>query len=83
MELIDTHAHLDEQAFEQELDAVVDRAREAGLVGIITIGITVESSRNAIVSPSSCERSGSRSHGATPTSCGSRHAVPQLMSSRR
>ena len=48
MELIDTHAHLDEQAFEQELDAVVDRAREAGIVGIVTIGITVESSRSAI-----------------------------------
>lgn len=48
VELIDTHAHLDEQAFEQELEAVVDRAREAGLVGIVTIGITVESSRSAI-----------------------------------
>jgi len=48
MELIDTHAHLDEQAFEQELDAVVARAADAGLVGIVTIGITVESCRAAI-----------------------------------
>lgn len=48
MELIDTHAHLDEQAFEQELDAVVGRAKEAGLVAIVTIGITVESCRAAI-----------------------------------
>ncbi|AMV22561.1 TatD family hydrolase [Planctomyces sp. SH-PL14] len=48
MELIDTHAHLDEQAFAQDLPQTLDRAREAGLVRILTIGITLESSRAAI-----------------------------------
>jgi TatD DNase family protein len=48
MELVDTHAHLDEQAFEQEIEQVVARAEEAGVVRIVTIGITVASSQAAI-----------------------------------
>lgn len=38
MELIDTHAHLDFNAFDRDRAAVIDRAWEAGLVNIITIG---------------------------------------------
>ncbi len=37
--LVDTHAHLNFEDYEGELDAVVERAREAGLVGIVTVGI--------------------------------------------
>lgn len=48
MELIDTHAHLDEDAFGPDLAAVIARAEAAGLVGIITIGTTVASCRRAI-----------------------------------
>lgn len=48
MELIDTHAHLDEDAFGPDLPAVIARAEAAGLVGIITIGTTVASCRRAI-----------------------------------
>jgi TatD DNase family protein len=48
MELIDTHAHLDEDAFAIDLDEVVARAAEAGVVAIVTIGTTVESSRRAV-----------------------------------
>lgn len=48
MALIDTHAHLDEQAFDVDRDEVIQRATDAGIEEIITIGITVETSRNAV-----------------------------------
>lgn len=38
MELIDSHAHLDFPEFEPDRDAVLDRAREAGVTGIVSIG---------------------------------------------
>jgi TatD DNase family protein len=46
--LIDTHAHLDFPEFADDLDAVLRRAKEAGVVRIIAIGTTLQSSRNAI-----------------------------------
>lgn len=46
--LIDTHAHLDYSDYADDLDAVIDRAREAGVTRIITIGTGIESSRRAI-----------------------------------
>lgn len=48
MRFVDTHAHLDEQSFETDLADVLNRASEAGLVRIITIGVTVASSRNVL-----------------------------------
>lgn len=47
-ELIDTHAHLDEDAFAEDLDEVLARANEAGVGTMITIGITLETSRAAL-----------------------------------
>ncbi len=47
--LTDTHAHLDFPEFEGQLDAVIARAREAGVHRIITIGIGRESCRKSIV----------------------------------
>jgi TatD DNase family protein len=41
--LTDTHAHLDFPEFDRQLDAVIQRAREAGVQRIITIGIDRES----------------------------------------
>jgi TatD DNase family protein len=38
VELIDTHAHLDFNAFDKDRSAVIDRAWGAGLVNIVTIG---------------------------------------------
>ncbi|HVB34673.1 MAG TPA: TatD family hydrolase [Patescibacteria group bacterium] len=38
MELIDSHAHLELPQFDQDRDAVLDRARQAGVVGIASIG---------------------------------------------
>jgi TatD DNase family protein len=46
--LIDTHAHLDYPDFADDLDAVIERAREAGVTRIITIGTGLESSRRAL-----------------------------------
>jgi len=46
--LTDTHAHLDFPEFEGQLDAVIARARAAGVHRIITIGIDRESCRKSL-----------------------------------
>ncbi len=46
--LIDTHAHLDYEEFAADFDAVLERARAAGVERIITIGTSLESSRRAV-----------------------------------
>ncbi|MFA6497808.1 MAG: TatD family hydrolase [Desulfurivibrionaceae bacterium] len=46
--LIDTHCHLDMAAYQADYDAVLFRAREAGVTRIISVGIDLESSRRAI-----------------------------------
>jgi len=48
MQLIDTHAHLDEEAFDVDRVEVVDRALAEGLTAIVTIGTTADSSRRAV-----------------------------------
>lgn len=48
MRLIDTHCHLDEEALISDLNAVLSKAADNGVESIITIGITAESSRQAI-----------------------------------
>jgi TatD DNase family protein len=53
--LIDTHAHLDEQAFDVDRDEVLKRARAAGVARILTIGITTETSRAAVRLAESCD----------------------------
>jgi TatD DNase family protein len=45
--LIDTHAHLDMEQFKDDLPQVLERAREAGIIHIITIGSDLASSRKA------------------------------------
>ena len=45
--LIDSHAHLDDPAFEKDLEAVLARARENGVTSIVTIGTDLASSRRA------------------------------------
>lgn len=46
--LIDTHAHLDYEDFAADFEAVLQRAREAGVERIITIGTSMESSHRAV-----------------------------------
>jgi len=47
-DVFDTHAHLHFPDFATDLDAVLARARAAGVGGILTIGTDVETSRAAI-----------------------------------
>lgn len=46
--LIDSHAHLDMEDFQDDLQEVLDRALEGGLTHIITIGIDLSSSLKAL-----------------------------------
>lgn len=47
--LVDTHCHLDAEAFRADLDEVVQAALDAGVERMVTIGITRETSEAAIV----------------------------------
>lgn len=44
----DTHAHLDFPEYADDLDAVLDRAKQAGIRRLVTIGCDLESSRRAV-----------------------------------
>jgi TatD DNase family protein len=46
--LADTHCHLDLSAFDSDLEAVLDRAREEGIKHILVPGIDLNSSRKAV-----------------------------------
>ncbi|HEX4666782.1 MAG TPA: TatD family hydrolase [Chthoniobacterales bacterium] len=46
--LVETHAHLDYPDFAPDFDAVLQRATEAGVTRIVTIGTSIESSRRAV-----------------------------------
>ncbi len=48
MRLIDTHAHIDEESFDVDRREMLDRARDQGMVGIVTLGTTLDSSRRAV-----------------------------------
>jgi TatD DNase family protein len=46
--LVDTHCHLDYQAFDLDREAVIERAAAAGVMAIIIPGTNLESSRKAV-----------------------------------
>ncbi len=46
--LVDTHAHLDDPRFDEDLDSVLRRAREAGVHEVVTCGSSLASSRRAV-----------------------------------
>lgn len=48
MEWIDTHCHLNEDAFVPDCAEVVRRAADAGVARLLVIGITLDSSRRAV-----------------------------------
>jgi len=48
MNLFDSHCHLDDPSYQSDLDAVLDRARAAGVSRIMTIGVTLETSHRAV-----------------------------------
>src|SRR5215213_5053449 len=49
MRLFDTHAHLDQDDFDKDRDAVLDRARLAGVEAIVAVGVTAASSQRVVV----------------------------------
>ena len=48
LQFIDTHCHLDEEAFEVDRQATIDRAQAQGIVRMISIGTTRETSQAAV-----------------------------------
>jgi TatD DNase family protein len=48
VEFIDSHAHLTDKAFAEDLEAVIARARASGVERIVTLGTDVQSSRAAV-----------------------------------
>lgn len=48
MQLFDTHAHLDDESFDSDRAAVVQRAIDAGVETILAVGCTAESSRQCV-----------------------------------
>lgn len=46
--LIDTHTHLDDARYQDDRDAMIARAREAGVEALITIGCDLTTSRAAV-----------------------------------
>ncbi len=48
MQLFDTHAHLDDEQFEQTRDEVVERARAVGVGAIVAVGTTASSSETCV-----------------------------------
>ena len=47
--LIDTHCHLDAEAFHQDIDAVIQRALDGGVERMLTIGVTLATSQAAVI----------------------------------
>jgi TatD DNase family protein len=54
MVFVDTHCHLDWNAFDADRDAVIRRAIESGVTRLLTIGVDVPSSRRAIELAEQC-----------------------------
>jgi TatD DNase family protein len=48
MPFFDTHAHLDQQEFDADRTAVIERASQAGVQWILSVGIDLASSRRAV-----------------------------------
>jgi TatD DNase family protein len=45
MKLFDSHCHLDDRNYSQDIDAVLHRARQAGVMACMVVGVTTASSR--------------------------------------
>jgi TatD DNase family protein len=48
MEFVDTHAHLDDPRLIPELDDLLQQARQAGVVAVLTVGTTAASSATSV-----------------------------------
>jgi TatD DNase family protein len=68
LELIDTHAHLDDSRFDDARDDVVSRAREAGVAEIVIVGTDLATSRRCVELAGRYERAFA-AVGIQPNSC--------------
>jgi len=48
MNIFDSHCHLDDNSYSKDLDAVLDRARKAGVTRMMTIGVNGQTSGRAV-----------------------------------
>ena len=48
MKIFDSHCHLDDKSFAKDLDAVIERARSAGVARMMTIGVNKRTSAQAV-----------------------------------
>ena len=48
MRLFDSHCHLNDKGYQKEMDAVMERARQAGVQGVMIVGITEKTSHLAM-----------------------------------
>ncbi len=48
MKLFDTHCHINDKAFNKDIDKVITRAREAEVVGLMVVGIVEKTSEKAL-----------------------------------
>ena len=48
MNIFDSHCHLDDKSYNKDLNAVLDRARKAGVIRMMTIGVNGSTSGQAV-----------------------------------
>jgi TatD DNase family protein len=48
MRLFDSHSHIDDRAFDKDRDDVIARARQAGVLGVMLVGITQKTCMRAL-----------------------------------
>jgi TatD DNase family protein len=48
MRLFDSHCHLDDKAYRKDLDRVIERARQAGVARMMTIGVNPKTATRAV-----------------------------------
>ena len=48
MKIFDSHCHIDDKNFGEDLEAVVERARKAGVIRMMCAGVTVKTSKRAL-----------------------------------
>ena len=49
MQIFDSHCHLDDPAFDRDRAGVIESARTAGVIRLMTIGVTLETSARAVM----------------------------------
>ncbi len=86
MQLIDTHAHLDFPELYGDLNGVFERARDKGVIHIVTVGISLETSEKALKLAENYENvsatAGIHPHGAHLLSSEEKNQIKKLLSSK-